>query len=205
MDEPYRKAMATIDRHLASAAGLAPAKTAAYRAAAEKVIRAMGLKALERWNENVESITFYPDIESIDRLPYPKASPKDVRAGLCIRRKQPDRYSRCQIHVDGGDDTGETARASRVTYAHEFAHAIDVKPSETRRLSSNAGWKKAWDAEKDEVLRSYGIVPEERNRQRQIDPQEGFALFGGIAWNYSMMARRQMPQCWAFWAGAELV
>ena len=131
---------------------------------------------MERWNANVESVTFHADIESIDRLPYPKASPTDVRAGLCIRRKQPDKYSWCQLHVDGGDDTGETARASRVTYAHEFAHAIDVEPSDTRRLSSDAGWKKAWDAEEDGVLRSCESTPGSKIGRGRLTPQEGFAL-----------------------------
>jgi hypothetical protein len=68
MDEPYHQAMATIDRYLASAVGLSPTMTAAYRAAAEKVLRAMGPKAIKRWNANVQSLSFYPDTESIGRF-----------------------------------------------------------------------------------------------------------------------------------------
>ena len=81
----FHKALATIDRHLAGAAGLTAAKKAKYRAAAEKVIRAMGPKALERWNTNVKSITFYPDMESIARFfaPCDLAWPMRLAFAVC--------------------------------------------------------------------------------------------------------------------------
>lgn len=81
----FHQAMATIDRHLAGAAGLTVAKRAKYRAAAEKVIRAMGPKALERWNTNVQAITFYPDTESIVRFlaPCDPAWPMRLAFAVC--------------------------------------------------------------------------------------------------------------------------
>jgi hypothetical protein len=77
-----------------------------YRAAAEKVIDAMGPTALKRWNENVESITFYPDTESINRLA--RSLRRDLAnavgiRGFCVRDSRHPRL--CSLHLNGGSDT----------------------------------------------------------------------------------------------------
>ncbi len=61
------QAKAAVRRCLENAVQLDQAKRAKYRAAAEAVLDAMGPAALKRWNENVRSIAFYPDTESVDR------------------------------------------------------------------------------------------------------------------------------------------
>ena len=189
----FHQAMATIDRHLAGAAGLTVAKRAKYRAAAEKVIRAMGPKALERWNTNVQAITFYPDTESIVRF-YAHLRPGLADAvgirGLCVRDSS--RPYLCSLHLNGGSDTGD--RFSRSTcdgYAHEFAHAIDWGKGESAPLSLSRAWKNAWQENRDAINDRLGVVDQEAS--------EGFANFAIFAWNYSEDARRHCAACLRFW------
>jgi hypothetical protein len=156
----FRKALATIDRDLAGAAGLTAAKKAKYRAAAEKVIRAMGPKALERWNANVESISFYADTESIVRF-FRALGPGLANAvgirGLCVRDSL--RPYLCSLHLNGGSDTGD--RFSRSTcdgYAHEFAHAIDWGNGESAPLSLSPAWMDAWQENREAINDRLGVV-----------------------------------------------
>jgi hypothetical protein len=187
--------MDTIDHHLDVAAGLTPAKKAQYRAAAAEVLMAMGPKALKRWNENVRSITFYPDTESIQdllRREYPKPRPPSGVRGLCLRdRRQP---SKCHLHVNGGSDTDDSGpRATRYIYAHEFAHGIDVAPKSFARLSDQQAWMQAWPAEDHEIR---GLLHE----RKACGAREGFAHFASLAWNNPDAARRHHPKCWAFFS-----
>jgi hypothetical protein len=188
-----RKAMAIIDRGLASAAGLTPAKIAMYRAAAEKVIKAMGPKALERWNANVEMITFYPDTGSVTRfarsLRPDLDDAVDIR-GLCARN--PSQPHLCSLHLNGGGDTGD--RFSRNTcdgYAHEFAHAVDWSNGELSPLSLTQAWKDAWQENKDVINGRLDVADQ--------SPSEGFANFAIFVWNYPEDARRHCPACRRFW------
>ncbi len=201
MDRTHRrKAMAAIDRGLASAAGLTPAKKAIYRAAAEKVLEAMGPTALESWNANVELIAFYPDTESINRLARSLrpdlANAAGVR-GFCVRDSSYPRL--CSLHLNGGIDTGDSSsRTSSDVYAHEFAHAIDIDPDSSIRLSDDSRWLAAWDEERREICGILGF-PE------QCGAREGFAHFAVIAWGTPVAARRHYPGCWAFWSEQGLV
>jgi hypothetical protein len=185
--------MAAINRCLDGSAGLPPAKKAKYREAAEKVIHAMGRNALERWNENVDSITFYPDTESINdfyrSLRRDLADAVDIR-GLCFRN--PTQLRLCSLHLNGGSDTGD--RFSRTTsdgYAHEFAHAVDWGNGEPFPLSLTQAWRNAWQESKDVVSGRLGVADQ--------SPTEGFANFAIFAWNYPEDARRHCPECWRFW------
>ncbi len=194
MDEPYRKAMAAIDRHLAGSAGLTPAKIAQYRAAAEKVIRAMGPEAVKRWNENVKTIRFYPDTETIERClhrKYPDLANVSGTRGLCLRdRKRPNL---CRLHLNGGSDTGNaSALKTSNLYAHEFGHAIDWSADQSGPLSQGGAWREVSREEK-ERLREWLEVP---NR----GPAEDFANFAIVAWNYPEAARRHYAECWRFWS-----
>jgi hypothetical protein len=193
-----RKAMAIIDRGLASAAGLTGAKKARYRAAAEKVIHAMGSAALKRWNENVQSITFYPDTESINRfvqtLQPDLAGVAGIR-GLCLRDSS--RPSLCNLHLNGGSDTGdETSWKASNIYAHEFAHAIDWGADQPYPLSATKAWREAGDEKKRETRARLG-VPDRGSA-------EDFASFAGVAWGYPEDARRHYPECWGFWVSEGL-
>ncbi len=194
-----RKAMAIIDRGLAGAAGLTPVKTAMYRAAAEKVIEAMGPAALERWNANVESITFYPDTESITRfarsLRPKRPQSRDVR-GLCMRDQFHPHL--CRLHLNGGADTDdEFPRGTADGYAHEFAHAIDWVQGEAGATSVARVWNEAWRDERRVIL----------DRLSTVDrgASEGFADFAIFAWNYPDDARRHCPKCWRVWEDQGLV
>ncbi len=188
------KAKATIGRSLANAAEVDEGKKAKYRAAAEAVIDAMGLEALKRWNNNVESITFYPDTESINQfvrsLRPGLTSAIGVR-GLCARNPFEPRL--CSLHLNGGSDTGdEFSRSTRDGYAHEFAHAIDWGTRESGLLSRSALWADASRAEK-KMLRDWLNVQDR-------GPADDFANFGIAAWNYPEAARRHYPECWGFWS-----
>ncbi len=193
------KAKATIRRCLENAAQLDQAKRAKYRAAAEAVLDAMGPVALKRWNENVKSITFYPDTESINEfvrsLGHAFARATDVR-GLCIRDlSQP---WLCGLCLNGGAETGEHfPRTTRDVYAHEFSHAVDLAEGETARLSSTVAWQMAWSAE--------GADIQGRLHLPNRGAREGFGNFAIIAWNYPEDARRHYPACWTFWKRHGLV
>jgi len=185
--------MAIIDRGLASAAELTPAKTAMYRAAGGKIIDAMGPKALERWNANVESITFYPDTESITR--YARSlRPElddvvDIR-GLCARNPSQPRL--CSLHLNGGSETGDRfSRKTSDAYAHEFAHAVDWGDGELSPLSLTQAWKDAWQESQDIINGRLGVTDQ--------SPTEGFANFAIFVWNYPEDARRHCPACWRLW------
>ncbi len=193
------KAKAAIKRWLDEAVGLDEAKKANYQAAAEKVIGAMGPAALKRWNENVQSITFYPDTESIKRF-LRRKQPHLVNVsgirGLCIRdRSHP--YL-CHLHLNGGDDTGDASplKTSNL-YAHEFAHAIDWGRQDFGPLSMNRAWREISPAEKRQVHRWLDIPDQ--------DPGDDFAYFAIAAWNYPEDARRHYPECWAFWSNRGLL
>jgi hypothetical protein len=196
--------MATIDRHLAGAAGLTAAKKAQYRAAAEKVLKAMGPKALERWNANVQSITFYPDTESLTRWADAKW-PRDIqqkgrpRAGVCVVRTDRANQTRCLLHLDGGNDTGDIAAGPSIAvYAHEFAHAIDCGPAKGMFLSDSPDWILAWNAEGKSICRSLGM-------EFLVGYREGFGITAQFAWNNRRLFQRHHPRCWAFWSLAGLV
>jgi hypothetical protein len=131
------EAKATIRRCLGNATQLDEAKKAKYRAAAEAVIDAMGPAALKRWNENLKSITFYADTESINgfaRSLGPKFANVGGIRGLCIR--DPKQPHLCSLHLNGGIDTGDAFRWDAGDgYAHEFAHVIDWGSLEPGPLS----------------------------------------------------------------------
>jgi hypothetical protein len=193
-----RKAMATIDLGLASAAGLTSVMKAMYRAGAEKVIKAMGPKALERWNQNVQSITFYPDTESINRFVQtlrPDLAGLTGIRGLCLR--DPSRPSLCNLHLNGGSDAGdETSWKTSNIYAHEFAHAIDWGADQPYPLSATKAWRETGGEEKREIRERLG-VPDRGSA-------EDFANFAGVAWGYPEDARRHYPECWGFWVSGGL-
>jgi hypothetical protein len=194
----FHQAMATIDRHLAGAAGLTAAKKAQYRAAAAEVIKAMGPKALERWNANVKSITFHPDTESITRFARSLGSDLEhtkAYRGLCIR--DPFQPCLCHLHLNGGADTGDQfPRITRDGFAHEFAHVIDRSREEPTPLSATRAWNEAWRDEKEVVAVRLSTIDRGAN--------EGFADFAIFAWNYPDDARRHCPKCWRFWEDQEL-
>jgi hypothetical protein len=193
------KAKAAIRRCLDEATELDEAKRAAYGAAAEAIIDAMGPVALKRWNENVESITFYADTESVTRFRRALNPGKPVQGGIrgiCVR----DRFrpNVCRLHLNGGSETGEPfPRTTQDVYAHEFSHAVDVAEREPQRLSSTVEWQVAWRAEGEEI--------QERLNLPDRGPNEGFGNFAIIAWNYPEDAKRHFPACWAFWKTHSLV
>jgi hypothetical protein len=187
------KAKAIIRRCLENAAQLDQAKRTKYRAAAVAVLDAMGPVALMRWNENVKSITFYPDTESINRfvqsLGHKFARATGVR-GLCIRDlNQP---WLCSLHLNGGVDTGDVfSWNASEAYAHEFAHAIAWKRDEAGPLFVTKGWQDAWAQNGDRICGQMKML----NR----GPREGFADFGVLVWNRYQDASSCGPSCLQFW------
>ncbi len=194
-----RKAMVAIDRGLASAAGLTPAKKTMYRTAAEGVIDAMGPTALKRWIENVESITFYPDTESIERFlnrKRPDLANVSGTRGLCVRDRSHPHL--CRLHLNGGDDTGdESPWRTDDTYAHEFGHTIDWGRGEMGPLSMSKAWREVSAEEKKEIRERLG-VPDRGST-------DDFANAAVMVWNHPEDARRHYPECWAFWSERGLV
>jgi hypothetical protein len=188
--------MATIDRQLAGAAGLTAAKKAMYRAAAENVIRAMGPKALERWNENVESITFYPDTESLSRWAHSKW-PRDERQkgqprdGVCVVRMDRTNRTKCLLHLDGGKEMSDV-------YAHEFAHAVDCGPAKGMFLSDSPDWTQAWSIEGTSICNILRM-------KTLLGHREGFGVTGQLAWNKRALFQRHYSRCWALWSLVGLV
>ena len=196
MDQTSRRqAMAIIDRGLASAAGLTPAKAAAYRAAAEAAIDAMGPAALKRWNENVESIVFYPDTESVTRFVHgvrPDLADVTGIRGVCM----PDRTHPhiCRLHLNGGDDSGDANPwKTSDTYAHEFGHAIDWASGMVGPTSMSKAWRDVSEDEKREIRQRLGVP--------DLGHADDFANAAVMAWNYPEDTRRHYPECWAFWSG----
>jgi hypothetical protein len=75
---------------------------------------------------------------------------------------------------------------------------VDVDPNGTARLSDDPAWLSAWGEEQREIR---GVLDE----REPCDAREAFAHFASIAWNQPVAARRQHPQCWAFWSERGLV
>jgi hypothetical protein len=187
------QAKATVRRCLENAVQLDQAKRAKYRAAAEAVLDAMGPVALKRWNENVQSITFYPDTESINRfvqsLGRKFAGVTGVR-GSCIR--DPNQPWLCSLHLNGGADTGDAFRwDASEGYAHEFAHAIDWGIKDPGPLSITIAWQDAWESNGEMIC--------EDLRQPNRGAREGFADFAVLVWMRPEEARQHV-KCYAFWS-----
>jgi hypothetical protein len=192
------KAKAAIRRYLSQATQLDEAKKATYRAAAEAVIDAMGPEALKRWNENLKSITFYPDTESINQfvrsLGPEFANVTGVR-GVCIH--DPNQPRLCSLHLNGGSDTGDAFRwDARDGYAHEFGHVIDWGASEPGPLSITKAWCDAWAENGEEICG--------RLREPNRGAREGFADFAILGWGRPEEARKQ-ARSYEFWRERGLV
>ncbi len=187
------KAKATVRRCLENAVQLDQAKRAKYRAAAEAVLDAMGPAALKRWNENVKSITFYPDTESITAFARSLGlDPDHVKTfrGLCLRERR--KPWNCHLHLNGGADTGDLfPRDTSDGYAHEFAHVAGWVQGQIAPLSLTRAWREAWEEEKAEVNDRVGVTDRGSN--------EGFGDFAILAWLYPEDARRHCPKCWKIW------
>jgi hypothetical protein len=196
---PRDKAKATLRRCLENAAQLDQAKRAKYRAAAEAVLDAMGPAALKRWNENVKSITFYPDTESITAFARSQGmDPEHTKAFRGLFMRDPSQPHLCSLHLNGGNDTGNaSALKTGDLYAHEFGHAIDWSVSEADILSASAAWRKVSEEEKKNLREWLGVS----NR----GPAEDFANFAIVALSYQEAARRHYPECWRFWSERGLV
>ena len=193
-----RVATRMLDEAFSQASHIPPRLIATYREESNLVLAGMGTEALRRWTTNVKAIQCHLSLDALrDALAerFRKLHPNTVAVAIRLSPRNSD----FELHLDGGDDTGQIAtRYTAEVYAHEFAHVVDVNPKNALLHSVRSYWTDAWQAE---------LVPLEKliSRRGRKEPAEGFAEFGRWAWLYQTAAKHHCPRCWEFWAGEGLV
>lgn len=140
---------------------------AAYLKHLDAVLPRLGPRAVHNIQRNVQSWRFYDSCKELSEALRPAAF---KIAGAW----QDTGGHRGTVHVDGGDQNGDNARAAGI-YAHELGHAADWfdAPHMQSPISQHWSWLVAF---KDEL--AGGAL----SKYAATSPLEGFAEFARLVW-----------------------
>ena len=99
------------------------------------------------------------------------------------------RGGKLTFYLNGGRSPRETA----AIYAHEFAHAADVK----LKLSGRQDWDEDRRTDKEYIAKTAAHTTD--------DPREAFADFAAAAWLDAPEAKTEARQSWGLWRDWGLV
>ncbi len=197
------------------AAGLTPRESVGYKAAVDRVFKAMPKASLERAQKSLKAISIFKDFQSLTDAfigEYEKDFPNDPFTKKFRKQIDDGAMMAGSFSKESGELRGDGLGGQEKigiegmrfdiegAYAHEMAHAVDLGDASFisgavvfgKMLSDDNEWKQAWDKE---------MVGGGFTAYAKTSAEEGFAEFGRALYAGHMSAddlRQFFPKSAAF-------